>query len=62
MTASADTEEAERVLINRLDRFMRICPDYPQALELAMSTADLHLAEDMVAAGCPPELLVAILI
>ena len=61
MAALADTTEAERVLINRLERFLAIVPHYPDALELAMSEANLHDAEDMAAAGCPPDLLVAIL-
>jgi hypothetical protein len=61
MAAAVETE-AELVLTNRLDRFLALGVFYPQALELAMSAADIHRAEDMVAAGCPPELLTAILV
>ncbi len=61
MATAADTTEAERVLVNRLERFLALGISYPQALELAMSLADVHRAEDMVAAGCPPELVSDIL-
>jgi hypothetical protein len=62
MTATAcDTSEAERVLINRLKRLLALELPYPVALDLAMSDADLHRAEAMVAGGCSAELLIAIL-
>lgn len=56
-----DTTEAELILVYRLERFLAIVADYPTALELAMSDADVHRAEDMVAAGCSPDLLLSIL-
>jgi hypothetical protein len=60
--AAVDTTEAERLLDNRIKRFLVIQPDEGVALELAMSGADLHLAEDLAEAGCPPELIARILL
>ena len=62
MATLADTTEAERVLINRLDRFLVIVPNYPDALALATSDANLHDAEDLAEAGCPPELISRIML
>lgn len=66
MTATATPEvyvEEERVLLWRLAGFEALgVADYPQALELALSDADLHKARAMVERGCSPELLRAILL
>lgn len=65
MTATAveTYDEAERVMLWRLDGFQALgVIDYPQALELAISDADLYAAQVMVERGCPPELLAAILL
>jgi hypothetical protein len=53
--------EAQRVMFWRLAEFERLDVPYPAAMELALSEANLHDAQEMVKAGCTPELLIAIL-
>ena len=64
MTATATDAyvEEERIFLWRIDGFMALTGgDYPAALELALSDADLHAAQSMVDKGCEPATLVAIL-
>lgn len=54
-------EEADRVIEYRRQRMLSAGFTETQALALAVSTADIHRAEDLIAKGCQRRLVVAIL-
>lgn len=62
MTAAEQELEVQRLHLWRLAAFEKIGVTYPEAWDLALSDTDLHQAQDMVANGCPPELLHRILL